>query len=77
MCSVNACGSIVACYDLTTFFSIKHKMSKALFDDDSDSGGELQLGTNKEYAKSYNTFRQKELLKKRKFIAYHMCVFIT
>lgn len=41
-------------------------MSKPLFDADSDSGEEVQLGTNKEYAKSYNTFRQKELLKKRK-----------
>lgn len=36
-----------------------------LFAEESgDSDGEVQLGTNKEYAKSYNTFRQKELLKK-------------
>lgn len=40
-------------------------MSKALFDADSgESDSEIQLGTNKEYAKTYNTFRQKELLKK-------------
>lgn len=45
-------------------------MSKPLFAEDSDSGGELELGTNKEYAKSYNTFRQKELLKKCKCVAF-------
>lgn len=42
-------------------------MNKQLFDNDSGSGDdEVKLGTNKEYAKSYNTFRQKELLKKCK-----------
>lgn len=51
-------------------------MSKALFEEDSDSGGELQLGTNKEYAKSYNTFRQKELLKKRELTQLILIVII-
>ena len=42
-------------------------MSKPnLFDEDSESDGEIRLGTNKEYAKSYDKIRQKELLKKRK-----------
>lgn len=40
-------------------------MSKALFEDDV-SDDEIGFKTNKDYAKSYNTFRQKELLKKRK-----------
>lgn len=40
-------------------------MSK-LFDEDSDDG-EVNFGTNKDYAKSYNKLRQKELLKKCKY----------
>lgn len=39
--------------------------SKQLFDNDSDSDdNESGFKTNKEYAKSYNKFRSKELLKK-------------
>lgn len=41
-------------------------MSKLLFDGNS-SDDELELQTNKEYAKSYNKFRQKELLKNCKY----------
>lgn len=43
-------------------------MKKALFNDDSGSeeDSKLQVTTNKDYAKSYNKFRQKELLQKRK-----------
>lgn len=41
-------------------------MKKALFNDDDSSGEEIEVKTNKDYAKSYNTFRQKELLKKCK-----------
>lgn len=42
-------------------------MSKALFDDNDDvSEEEIDFKTNKDYAKSYNKYRQKELLKKRK-----------
>lgn len=48
------------------------KMSTNLFDNDSDSdqdkGTKFQLNTNKDYAKLYNKFRSKELLKKRKYI---------
>lgn len=41
--------------------------SKLLFDNDSDSDGNgSAFNTNKEYAKSYNKFRSKELLKKGK-----------
>lgn len=43
--------------------------SKLLFDNDSDSDGNGSgsgFNTNKEYAKSYNKFRSKELLKKCK-----------
>lgn len=42
------------------------KMSKPLFIEESDSDNDIGLGTNKDYAKSYNKLRQKELLKKRK-----------
>lgn len=43
-------------------------MSNKLFNGSDESDAEdLTLGTNKEYAKSYNKFRQKELLKKCKF----------
>ncbi|XP_053955389.1 protein KRI1 homolog [Anastrepha ludens] len=46
-------------------------MSKNLFDGSDESDGEeLQLSTNKEYAKSYNDFRKKELLKKFKDRGY-------
>lgn len=38
-------------------------MNKDLFDGDS-SDDDIKLETNKEYAKSYNSMRQKELLKK-------------
>ncbi|XP_037948729.1 protein KRI1 homolog [Teleopsis dalmanni] len=42
-------------------------MSKKLFDQSDESENEIQeLSTNKEYAKSYNNFRKKELLKKYK-----------
>lgn len=42
-------------------------MSSKLFDNESDSeGNESAFNTNKEYAKSYNKFRSKELLKKCK-----------
>lgn len=42
-------------------------MSKNLFDDDGGgSDDDIGFNTNKDYAKSYNTFRQKELLKKCK-----------
>lgn len=42
-------------------------MSKALFDDDNVSADEeIDFKTNKDYAKSYNKYRQKELLKKCK-----------
>lgn len=41
-------------------------MSNRLFDDDQ-SDEEATFNTNKDYAKSYNKFRQKELLKKCKF----------
>ncbi|XP_055313340.1 protein KRI1 homolog [Sitodiplosis mosellana] len=40
-------------------------MSKALFDDDL-SEEEIDFKTNKDYAKTYNKYRQKELLKKLK-----------
>lgn len=42
-------------------------MSKRLFDDDQ-SDDDTDFKTNKDYAKSYNKFRQKELLKKRKYL---------
>lgn len=47
------------------------KMNKnVLFANDSDSdhnpSTKFELNTNKDYAKSYNKFRSKELLKKRK-----------
>ncbi|XP_011189017.2 protein KRI1 homolog [Zeugodacus cucurbitae] len=46
-------------------------MSKKLFDGSEESDGEdLQISTNKEYAKSYNSFRKKELLKKFKDRGY-------
>lgn len=41
-------------------------MSNRLFDDDDQSDEETTFKTNKDYAKTYNTYRQKELLKKRK-----------
>lgn len=41
-------------------------MSKNLFDEDGGSDEDIGFNTNKDYAKSYNTFRQKELLKKCK-----------
>lgn len=42
-------------------------MSKNLFEgSDENDGEDLQISTNKEYAKSYNSFRKKELLKKCK-----------
>lgn len=41
-------------------------MKKALFDDSDSSGEETNLVTNKEYAKTYNQIRKKQLLKKRK-----------
>lgn len=42
-------------------------MSQKLFENDSESDTEnVQLTTNKDYAKSYNKFRSKELLKKCK-----------
>lgn len=42
-------------------------MSKALFDDDvSEEEEEVDFKTNKDYAKTYNKYRQKELLKKCK-----------
>lgn len=37
-----------------------------LFDDDGGSDEDIGFSTNKDYAKSYNKFRQKELLKKCK-----------
>lgn len=40
-------------------------MSNRLFDED-ESDEETTFKTNKDYAKSYNKYRQKELLKKRK-----------
>uniref|UniRef100_W8BBB5 Protein KRI1 homolog n=1 Tax=Ceratitis capitata TaxID=7213 RepID=W8BBB5_CERCA len=46
-------------------------MSKNLFDGSDESDvGDLQINTNKEYAKSYNNFRKKELLKKFKDRGY-------
>lgn len=44
-------------------------MSKPLFVENSDSEGEAQFETNKDYAKSYNKFRQKELLQKCKLLS--------
>lgn len=43
-------------------------MSKALFDDDvsEEEEEEVDFKTNKDYAKTYNKYRQKELLKKCK-----------
>lgn len=41
-------------------------MSKLLFEENSASDEEVDFGTNKEYAKHYNKYRQKELLKKCK-----------
>lgn len=55
------------------WFEISCKMSKInlLFANDSDSDhntdSKFELNTNKDYAKSYNKFRSKELLKKRKY----------
>lgn len=43
-------------------------MSKALFDDDV-SEEEIDFKTNKDFAKNYNKYRQKELLKKCKLIS--------
>lgn len=40
-------------------------MNTNLFDDDG-SDEDVSFHTNKDYAKSYNKFRQKELLKKCK-----------
>lgn len=46
-------------------------MSKNLFEgSDENDGEDLQISTNKEYAKSYNSFRKKELLKKFKDRGY-------
>lgn len=42
-------------------------MSKPLFEEESVSDGDCDFGTNKEYAKQYNKYRQKELLKKCKW----------
>ena len=47
-------------------------MSKLLFDDDAGSDEETGFKTNKDFAKSYNKYRQKELLKKCKYF----CVLI-
>lgn len=45
-----------------------NKFNKNLFNNDSDSdNGEPSFGTNKDYAKNYNKFRSKELIKKRKY----------
>lgn len=52
-------------------------MSKPLFDDDSASDDEFELGTNKEYAKHYNKYRQKELLKKCKLCVTSACIHLT
>lgn len=42
-------------------------MNRKLFEGSDESDEEdLQISTNKEYAKSYNSFRKKELLKKCK-----------
>ncbi|XP_050334333.1 protein KRI1 homolog isoform X1 [Bactrocera neohumeralis] len=46
-------------------------MNRNLFEGSDESDGEdLQISTNKEYAKSYNSFRKKELLKKFKDRGY-------
>lgn len=43
------------------------RMNRKLFEGSDESDEEdLQISTNKEYAKSYNSFRKKELLKKCK-----------
>lgn len=41
-------------------------MNKNLFDENGGSDEDIGFNTNKDYAKSYNKFRQKELLKKCK-----------
>ncbi|KAH8270018.1 hypothetical protein KR018_002420 [Drosophila ironensis] len=41
-------------------------MSNKLFDGSDDDGDDLQLSTNKDYAKTYNILRKKELLQKYK-----------
>lgn len=41
-------------------------MSKNLFDEDDGSDDGTGFQTNKDFAKSYNKYRQKELLKKCK-----------
>lgn len=44
------------------------RFNKHLFNNDSDSDNdEIGFGTNKDYAKNYNKFRSKELMKKRKY----------
>lgn len=40
--------------------------NKLFNDDDEISDEDIGFKTNKDYAKSYNKYRQKELLKKRK-----------
>lgn len=44
--------------------------SNKLFDDEEVSEEEIGFKTNKDYAKSYNKFRQKELLKKCKSVKF-------
>ncbi|ALC43457.1 CG5645, partial [Drosophila busckii] len=41
-------------------------MNNTLFDGSDDEGDDLQLGTNQDYAKSYNSLRKRELLQKYK-----------
>jgi len=41
-------------------------MNNNLFEGSDDDGEDLQLSTNKDYAKTYNILRKKELLQKCK-----------
>lgn len=50
------------------YVSFGCKMNKLFEDDQSDE--EINFKTNKDYAKSYNKYRQKELLKKCKSNKY-------
>lgn len=49
-------------------------MNKGLFDGDL-SDDDIKLETNKEYAKSYNSMRQKELLKKCMYLTIFYLLF--
>lgn len=46
---------------------INKTMNNNLFEGSDDDGEDLQLSTNKDYAKTYNILRKKELLQKCKF----------